>query len=58
MNQYDEAVVEALVLQSIGKCPDLGCSEFGAKVAWCALGDCPERREADRRIATMKGAKP
>lgn len=47
---YDEAVVAALVLQKLGKCPDLGAGEFRAKVTWCALTDCPERREAEKRI--------
>lgn len=51
---YDEAVVAALVLQGIGKCPDLGTGSFRAKVTWAALGDCPERREADRRLAALR----
>ena len=51
--RYDEAVVAALVLQRLGKCPDLGTGEFRAKVTWCALGPCPESREAERRIAAL-----
>ncbi|HOO39904.1 MAG TPA: hypothetical protein PK653_00545 [Syntrophales bacterium] len=50
----DEAVVCALVLQHFGKCPDLGDGEFRAKVTWCALGDTPERREAERRIKELQ----
>ena len=52
--QYDESIVQALVLLSRGQCPDLGGGEFRAKVTWCGMGDCPERREADRRIAAGK----
>ncbi len=51
----DEAVVQALVLTHFDKCPDLGTGELRARVTWCALGDCPERREADRRIAALDG---
>jgi len=51
---YDESVVQALVLQAFGNCPDLGDGQLRAKVTWCALGDCPERREADKRIAAIK----
>lgn len=54
MKLFDEAVVQALVAQHFGKCPDLGAGEFRAKVTWCALGDCPERREANRRIREIK----
>lgn len=52
-NRYDETVVQALVLQELGKCPDLGLGELRAKVTWCALGDCQERREATRRLKNM-----
>ena len=52
--QYDEEVVEALVLLQLGKCPDLGTGMFRAKVTYCAMGDCPERREAERRILEME----
>jgi hypothetical protein len=55
--RYDEEVVAALVLQHLGKCPDLGAGEFRAKVTWCAVGGCPERREADRRIRALDGEK-
>lgn len=53
---FDEAVVRAIVLLETGRgCPDLGNGEFRSKVTYCALGDCPERREADRRIGALKG---
>jgi hypothetical protein len=55
---YDESVVQALVLIRLGKQPDTGMGEFNAKVAWCALGDCPERREADRRVALLEPPEP
>jgi len=51
---YDEAVVQALVLMHFGICPDLGISEFASKVTWCALGDCPERTEANKRILALE----
>ncbi|HUV74233.1 MAG TPA: hypothetical protein VMW79_07985 [Anaerolineae bacterium] len=54
---YDEDVVAALVLQHLGECPDLGTGLFRARVTWCALGECPERREADRRIRDLDAAK-
>lgn len=47
----DKTVAMALALLDIGKCPNLGTGEFRAKVTWCALGDTPERREADRLVA-------
>jgi hypothetical protein len=53
-NVYDEAVVQALVLIHFGKCPDLGRGEFASKVTWCAVGDCPERQETNRRIKSLE----
>ncbi len=50
----DEVVVCALVLQQLGKCPDLGDGELRARMTYCALGDCPERREAERRLAVIR----
>lgn len=54
MNHYDETVVEALVLLHFDKCPPLGAGEFRAKVTWCGLADCPERREANKRIGELE----
>jgi len=47
----DESIVQALVLLDLGKCPDLGKGEFRARVTWHSLGDTPESREANRRVA-------
>jgi len=47
----DESIVQALVLLDLGKCPDLGTGEFRARVTWHSLGDTPESREANRRVA-------
>ena len=50
---YDELIVKALVLQELGKCPDLGRSELGMKVTWAIMTDCKERREAGKRLREM-----
>jgi hypothetical protein len=51
---YSESIVDALVLDHFGRKPDLMTPEFYGQVIWCMVGDCPERREADRRIWLME----
>lgn len=54
MENFDESIVQSLVLIHFNNCPTLGTEELRLKTTWCALSDCPERREADRRIKLIR----
>jgi len=53
-NNCDYVVVAALVLKHFGVCPPIDDERLLARITWCALGECPERKEADRQINELE----